>query len=133
MNALADSIELEGLEAFVDRWERLPLFASQAALAEDTRAALHAQRLRNDPLGLANSLRGMGTGQQESLWERLAGLDVRTLLLAGALDAKYRTLARDMLALLPKACAVVVPGAGHAVHLEQPQAFAKNVLEFLRI
>jgi len=92
---------------------------------------LHAQRLLNNPLGLANSLRGMGAGQQESLWDRLAGLDVPTLLIAGALDVKYRGLAGEMLALLPNARAVIVPGAGHAVHLEQPQSFAKNVLEFL--
>lgn len=129
--ALADLIEREGIAAFVDRWERLSLFASQAALPEDTRARLHAQRLRNNPIGLANSLRGMGTGQQGSLWDRLSGLDVPTLLIVGALDAKYRALADDMLALLPNARAVIVPGAGHAVHLEQPQAFAKNVLEFL--
>ena len=128
---LADSIKLEGLEAFVERWECLPLFASQAALPEDTRAQLHAQRLRNNPLGLANSLRGLGTGQQESLWDRLAGLDVRTLLIAGALDAKYRALAGEMRALLPNSRALIMPGAGHAVHLEQPQIFAKNVLEFL--
>jgi 2-succinyl-6-hydroxy-2,4-cyclohexadiene-1-carboxylate synthase len=128
---LADSIKLEGLEAFVERWERLPLFASQAALPEDTRAQLHAQRLRNNPLGLANSLRGLGTGQQESLWDQLAGLDVRTLLIAGALDAKYRALAGEMLALLPNSRALIMPGVGHAVHLEQPQVFAKNVLEFL--
>lgn len=129
--ALADVIAREGLAAFVERWERLPLFASQASLSEETRARLHAQRLRNNPLGLANSLRGMGTGQQESLWDRLAALDVRTLLIAGTLDAKYRALAHQMAAALPNARAVIVPGAGHAVHLEQPQAFAKNVLEFL--
>jgi 2-succinyl-6-hydroxy-2,4-cyclohexadiene-1-carboxylate synthase len=130
--ALADSIDHAGLAAFVERWERLPLFASQAALPEDTRARLHTQRLRNDQLGLANSLRGMGAGRQESLWDRLASLDVRTLLIAGELDVKYRALAGEMRALLPDARAVIVPGAGHAVHLEQPQAFAKNVLEFLR-
>jgi 2-succinyl-6-hydroxy-2,4-cyclohexadiene-1-carboxylate synthase len=129
--ALADSIMREGLAAFVERWERLPLFASQASLPEDMRAQVHAQRLRNDPLGLANSLRGMGTGQQEALWDRLASLDVPTLLIAGELDAKYRALAEEMLAILPNARAAIVPGAGHAVHLEQPQAFAKNVLEFL--
>jgi 2-succinyl-6-hydroxy-2,4-cyclohexadiene-1-carboxylate synthase len=129
--ALAESIEREGLEAFVGRWERLPLFASQASLPEDTRARLHAQRLRNDPIGLANSLRGMGTGRQESLWDRLAWLEVPTLLIAGALDAKYRALAYQMAAALPNARAVIVPGVGHAVHLEQPQSFAKNVLEFL--
>jgi 2-succinyl-6-hydroxy-2,4-cyclohexadiene-1-carboxylate synthase len=129
--ALAESIEQGGLAAFVERWERLPLFASQSALPEDTRARLHAQRLRNNPIGLANSLRGMGTGQQASLWDRLAGLHVPTLLIAGELDAKYRALADEMLALLPNARAMIVSGAGHAVHLEQPQAFAKNVLEFL--
>jgi 2-succinyl-6-hydroxy-2,4-cyclohexadiene-1-carboxylate synthase len=130
--ALADAIEREGLAAFVERWERLPLFASQAALPDDTRARLHAQRLRNNPLGLANSLRGMGTGQQTSLWDRLAGLDMRTLLIAGELDVKYRALAVEMQALLPNARTVIVPGVGHAVHLEQPQRFAENVLEFLR-
>jgi len=129
--ALADLIEREGLEAFVERWEHLPLFASQSALPEDTRARLHAQRLRNDPLGLANSLRGMGAGQQEPLWDRLGGLNVRTMLIAGELDTKYRAFAGEMLALLPNAHAVIVPGAGHAVHLEQPQAFTKNVLAFL--
>jgi 2-succinyl-6-hydroxy-2,4-cyclohexadiene-1-carboxylate synthase len=129
--ALADMIERDGLAAFVDHWEHLPLFASQAALPEDTRARLRDQRLRNNPLGLANSLRRMGTGRQLALWDRLAGLGVPTLLIAGALDAKYCTLAGQMLALLPCARMVIVPEAGHAVHLEQPQAFAKNVLEFL--
>ncbi len=130
--ALAESIEREGLAAFVERWERLPLFASQASLPEDTRARLHAQRLRNDPLGLANSLRGMGTGCQESLWDRLSSLDVPTLLIAGELDVKYCALASQMATALPNARAVIVPGVGHSVHLEQPQSFAENVLEFLR-
>ena len=109
----------------------MPLFASQASLLEDTRARLHAQRLRNNPLGLANSLRGMGAGRQESLWDRLASLNVPTLLIAGELDVKYCALARQMAAVLPNVRVVIVPGVGHAVHLEQPQSFARNVLEFL--
>src|SRR5215212_9172852 len=129
--ALADLIARDGLAAFVQYWERLPLFASQAALPEETRARLHTQRMRNNPLGLANSLRGMGTGQQKSLWDQLDVLDARTLLIAGELDTKYRALAHQMVARLPNARALIVPSAGHAVHLEQPQAFAKNVLEFL--
>jgi 2-succinyl-6-hydroxy-2,4-cyclohexadiene-1-carboxylate synthase len=129
--ALADVIERDGLAAFVEHWERLPLFASQASLPPDTRAHLHAQRLQNDPLGLANSLRGMGTGNQESLWERLAMLDIPTLLIAGALDSKYCVLAGQMADVLPNARAVIVPRVGHAVHLEQPNTFQNNVLEFL--
>jgi 2-succinyl-6-hydroxy-2,4-cyclohexadiene-1-carboxylate synthase len=129
--ALADSIARDGLAAFVERWENLPLFASQAALPDATRAQLHAQRLQNDPVGLANSLRGMGTGEQESLWDRLTALHVRTLLVAGELDVKYCALAGHMAAVLPNAHAVIVPGAGHTVHLERPQLFAKNVIEFL--
>jgi pimeloyl-ACP methyl ester carboxylesterase len=37
-----------------------------------------------------------------------------------------------MLASLPNARSAIIPDAGHAVHLEQPQAFIENVLEFLR-
>jgi 2-succinyl-6-hydroxy-2,4-cyclohexadiene-1-carboxylate synthase len=129
--ALAESIERDGLAAFVERWERLPLFASQAGLPQEVRARLHAQRLRNDPRGLANSLRGMGAGSQASLWEQLPGLGIPTLLIAGELDAKYRALAGQMQALLPNARATIIAGAGHAVHLERPQAFVQNVLEFL--
>jgi 2-succinyl-6-hydroxy-2,4-cyclohexadiene-1-carboxylate synthase len=129
--ALADAIEREGLEVFVDRWERLPLFASQATLPRDVRARLRAQRLGNQPRGLANSLRGMGAGRQEPLWERLAALDIPVLLIAGELDAKYCAIARRMAASLPGSQTAIVTGAGHAVHLEQPDLFAQHVIRFL--
>jgi 2-succinyl-6-hydroxy-2,4-cyclohexadiene-1-carboxylate synthase len=130
-DALADAIERDGLAAFVERWERLPLFASQAVLPEVVLERQRAQRLRNDPRGLANSLRGMGAGRQEPLWHRLATLAAPTLLIAGELDAKYCAIARQMAAALPNARTAVVPNAGHAVHLEQANAFVRNVLEFL--
>src|SRR5690242_2508414 len=129
--ALAARIERMGVSAFVDEWERLPLFASQAALPADTRAALRAERLRNSPAGLANSLRSAGTGVQPSLWERLPDLAIPTLLLSGALDAKFTAIAERMAAALPRAGLRVVPGAGHAIHLEQPSVFDALVLEFV--
>lgn len=130
-HALADRIEREGLTAFVDHWERLPLFASQERLPAAVRAALRAQRLRNDPRGLANSLRGMGTGRQEPLWDRLADLPMPVLLIVGAMDEKYVHLARRMAALLPATRLVAIPDAGHAVHLEQPGAFGDAIAGFL--
>jgi 2-succinyl-6-hydroxy-2,4-cyclohexadiene-1-carboxylate synthase len=130
--ALADRIEREGVPAFVRAWEQLPLFASQARLPADVRASLRAQRLRNNPRGLANSLRGMGAGRPAPLWDRLSRLEVRTLLLAGELDEKYRDLAERMARLLPAARGAVIPGAGHAVHLEQPAVFDAEVTKFLK-
>ncbi|MGQ0601502.1 MAG: 2-succinyl-6-hydroxy-2,4-cyclohexadiene-1-carboxylate synthase, partial [Anaerolineales bacterium] len=131
-NALADFIEREGMEAFVNRWEALPLFATQARLPDSVRVALRAQRLHNNPHGLANSLRGLGTGIQSPLWERLPELRTPTLLLAGADDAKFTTIASAMAQSLPMAQLAIVPNAGHTVHLEQPNTFDMKVLEFLR-
>jgi 2-succinyl-6-hydroxy-2,4-cyclohexadiene-1-carboxylate synthase len=131
--ALAASIERDGLAAFVERWERLPLFASQAALPADVRAGQRAQRMQNDPLGLANSLRGMGTGRQASLWDRLPQLHIPTLLIAGELDRKYCAIAEQMAQALPNARSVIVPNAGHTVHLEQPAIFTAAVREFLAV
>ena len=130
-DALADAIERDGLAAFVERWEQLPLFASQAALPGEVRARQRAQRMRNNPVGLANSLRGMGTGRQSSLWDRLPHIAVPTLLIAGDLDQKYCAIAGQMAQSLPNAQKVIVPNAGHTVHLEQPELFVELVLEFL--
>lgn len=130
-DALAGAIERDGLEAFVDRWERLPLWASQAGLPAMARERLRAQRLRNRPHGLAGSLRGMGAGRPAPLWDRLPALGMPALLLAGALDEKYCALARQMAALLPRAQLAIVPGAGHAIHLERFDVFTDRVSTFL--
>lgn len=129
--ALAARIERDGVAPFVEYWERLPLFASQARLPRETRDAVRARRLQNDPLGLANSLRGMGSGAQPSFWERLGEVRAPTLLVTGADDAKFCGIAAAMRDRLGCARWEVVPGAGHAVHLEQPRRFAELVLEHL--
>lgn len=128
---LADDIERDGLEAFVERWQALPLFASQARLPVAVRDELRRQRLQNDPQGLAGSLRGLGAGRQEPVLARMDEIRIPVLLLTGALDDKYCALARRMAAALPCARTEVVPDAGHAVHLERPQAFAGAVRGFL--
>ena len=128
---LADAIEREGVAAFVDLWEQWPLFASQAALPQATRDRLRAQRLANRPRGLANSLRGAGAGAEAPVVEQLPTVGAPTLLIAGALDAKYVALGRLMERSMPQARLSVVEAAGHAVHLEQPEAFAALVTEFL--
>lgn len=127
--ALAEELELEGIEAFVDRWERLPLWASQCALPEEVRARLRAQRLASSAHGLAGSLRGLGAGATPPVHHRLEELRaVPTLLIAGALDVRYVALAREMRAALPRATLHVVEGAGHAVHLERPHEMARAVV-----
>ncbi len=129
--ALAERLERDGLAAFVDYWERLPLFASQTHLPGHIRAVLHSLRMQNNVEGLANSLRGVGSGAQPSLWDQLPGLGVPSLLVVGALDAKFIDIGQATVQRLPKARLVVVPGAGHTVHLEQPAAFDRLVLDHL--
>lgn len=130
-DALATAIERDGLAAFVAGWEQLPLWASQAALPAELRARLRAQRLANRRHGLANSLRGMGTGRQASLWDRLPALATPTLLLAGALDEKYTAIAQAMAAALPCAQLAIIAHAGHAIHLERFDVFTQQVITFL--
>ena len=129
-NALADQIMAQGVEWFADYWQNIPLFASQASLPAETRAALRARRLRNTPAGLASSLRGMGTGRQESLWQRLGELAMPALRITGALDTKFVAINQQMATLMPNARHVSLPATGHAAHLERPQAFADLVVGY---
>jgi 2-succinyl-6-hydroxy-2,4-cyclohexadiene-1-carboxylate synthase len=113
--ALADRLELIGTDAFLDEWLAQPLFAG---LPDGGRGA----RSR-DASGMAWSLRLAGTGTQEPLWDRLGEVAVPVLVVAGERDAKFRALGERLAAGLPDAELAIVPGAGHAAHLERPEAF----------
>ena len=121
---LAAEIEAEGIEAFVDRWSRRALFAGQSRRGPEFEAALRAQRLANEPEGLAAALRGMGAAEMEPLWRRLHLVGCPALFIAGAEDSAYAKHAQRLAAAVPKGTALLVEGAGHAAHLEQPQAVA---------
>ena len=130
--ALASEIGLRGIPWFVSYWESLPVFASQRRLSEAARGAQRARRLRNSAAGLAGSLHGLGQGAQEFLGPRVGSIRCPALLLAGALDLEYAALARQMAAAIPEAEAIVVPDAGHNIHLEEPGAFHRVVLDRLQ-
>ncbi|MDE0318470.1 MAG: hypothetical protein OXI97_01160, partial [Acidimicrobiaceae bacterium] len=65
------------------------------------------------------------------LWDRLGALDVPTLVMCGELDAKFVALGRQMNDLLPNSELAVMPGVGHAVHLETPDLCADTVADFM--
>jgi 2-succinyl-6-hydroxy-2,4-cyclohexadiene-1-carboxylate synthase len=118
---LAEGLERAGLETFARWWGGQPLFAGQAP---EVAAAARADRLRNTAAGLAASLRGMGTGRMTPVWDRLGELTMPAVVIVGERDAKFRSIGERMAERLPDAELVVVPRAGHAVHLEAPEAVA---------
>jgi len=126
---LAQRIAAGGITNFVDRWENIPLFNSQKSLSEPVKQAIREERLAQNPIGLANSLKGMGTGAQESYWELLKNLETPVLLVTGQLDGKFRAIAEEMAELLPDAVHKTIEG-GHAIHVEKPAEFATIVREY---
>src|SRR6185312_13120589 len=118
---LAGEIERSSIEAFAERWAQTPVLAGQPP---EVLAAVHADRLRNQSAGLASALRGLGTGALSSLWDRLGAVGMPVALVVGERDEKFSAIAAQMASALPDAEVIVVPGAGHAVHLEAPEAVA---------
>lgn len=130
--ALADRIDQHGLEQFVNDWMAAPMWDTlRARLSQTEWEASMRQRRGSDPVGLANSLRAAGTGTMTPLWDRLAAIGVPTLLICGELDAKFVQIGRRMSELLPESELAVMPGVGHAVHLEAPDLCAGTVADFM--
>lgn len=127
----ARMIEEKGLEAFIDHWESIPLFASQRALPENVRRRQRELRISQNPAGLANSLRGMGAGMMEPVGDRLHECSMPVLYLAGEYDEKYREIGKALCARASDARYIEIPDAGHTIHLEQPEMYLETVRGFL--
>jgi 2-succinyl-6-hydroxy-2,4-cyclohexadiene-1-carboxylate synthase len=123
--ALAAAIERDGTEAFADRWAQLPLWRTQS---DEVRAAARAERVAQDPAGLAAALRGFGTGSMPHVWDRLKVLNLPVTIVVGSEDERYREIARKLHGQMPWARVVVVAGVSHAVPLEAPGALARAML-----
>lgn len=122
---LAADLEASSIEAFAHRWAQTPVLAG---LPVEVAAAVHADRLRSNPSGLARALRALGTGALAPLWDRLGELTLPVTLITGERDHKFRAIAEQMAAALPEARLEVVTGSGHAVHLEAPERVAELIV-----
>src|SRR3954451_4400411 len=125
--ALADRLEREGLDRFLDAWLAQPLFRG---LTDDMQ--FRDERRENTVEGLAESLRQAGTGSQDPLWSRLHTIDAPVLVVAGALDEKFSAEASRLATSIGSNATVhLVAGSGHAAHLENPDAFTAILRQWL--
>lgn len=126
-------LHLRGLEAFLESWERLPLFASQGNLAPEAYEEQRRLRRGHRAAGLATALQCLGPAQMPDYHGRLADLRLPVTLMAGAMDGKFVQLALNLVEILPMARCVTVPEAGHNVVLEAPRQVARTVAENLAL
>ncbi|MBY7143950.1 2-succinyl-6-hydroxy-2,4-cyclohexadiene-1-carboxylate synthase [Virgibacillus sp. NKC19-3] len=128
---LAQKIENEGMSAFVDFWENIPLFQTQKHLPLDIQASVRQERLAQSAHGLAQSLRYMGTGSQSSWWNEMEHFRKPVLLITGIYDEKFLAINRRMNNCLGTSHLDIIENAGHAVHVEQPNIFGERLASFI--
>ncbi len=123
-DALATELEeSHDLGGFLRRWLAGPMFSG-------LRDPGMNERLRNTPGGLASSLRMAGAGTYEPLWNHLGDLTPPVLALAGADDPRYAGTGARIARSVRHGVFSLVPGAGHAAHLAQPDLAARMVTQF---
>jgi pimeloyl-ACP methyl ester carboxylesterase len=108
-----------------DRFDREGLAVLESASRERS-AVSH-----RDASGLARAARGMLIQRDARVIEQLPDIKVPSLVVVGADDTPFLAASDYMAAKIPGATKVVIPAAGHAVNIDQPQAFIEAVLPFL--
>lgn len=121
--ALASDLERIPFEEFIERWRTQPLFAADPP---EVGALARADQRRNRPDALAAVLRGLGTGEMQSQWDRLGELRMPVTVLVGDRDAKFLAIGRRMLELLASGELIVAAG-GHGLPLENPAAVVRAI------
>lgn len=81
--------------------------------------------------GLAHAARGMLAQRDARVINALDAITVPTLVLAGAKDEPFLAATEYMAGKIPGATKVIIPDAGHAANIDQPEAFNRAVLTFL--
>jgi 2-succinyl-6-hydroxy-2,4-cyclohexadiene-1-carboxylate synthase len=115
----------EGLAPFIDAWQALPIWHTQAALAEVIKERQRSQRLLHNPEGLAQSLLRHGLAEMPDLRGQLARVTTPVDVAVGEQDDKFVQLGRELSLVLPNATLTIAPGAGHNLVLERRSLVAQ--------
>lgn len=84
-----------------------------------------------DATGLAKAARGMLTQRDASVIESLPAISVPAIVVVGADDTPFLAASDYMAAKIPGARKAVIPAAGHAANIDQPEAFNAAIAGFL--
>lgn len=109
-----------------DRFDREGLKQLQESSPERARVS------HRNAEGLAMAARGMLAQENSSVIEALPNIKVPSLVLVGADDKPFIAATDYMASKIKGSKKVVIPNAGHAANIDQPELFNKAVLEFLK-
>lgn len=119
-----------------ERWNKQAIEMADAIEKHGTKALAggspeRAQSVHKNLQGLVRAGRTMLTQHSARVIESLTSIAVPTLVVAGALDAPFLAATDYMANKIPGATKMIIPEAGHAVNVDQPDAFNKTVEGFL--
>jgi 2-succinyl-6-hydroxy-2,4-cyclohexadiene-1-carboxylate synthase len=128
---LATYIENNRLEDFAAMWLDQELFGTLRRFSNDKLKRMKEERAKNSKTGLANSLRGFGTGVMPYLGSELSNLKIPVFLITGELDDKFTQINQSLKKSIPSTKYKLITAAGHNTHLEEPKKFIEAVNSFL--
>ena len=88
-------------------------------------------RETNTPEGLVSALTGYGLGSQPNAWDRLNGIAIPVLVMAGSTDQHFVAIAEEMAHRIPGAELQIIRDAGHNPLADQPDSTIETVSRFL--
>lgn len=127
-----ETLRKEGVSRFAARWAALPIISSQHRMGPPFYDALKARRQSASIARLETEMNTFGQGTFDPCWQSLKQLRLPVFIVAGEEDDKYRRIAHRLNDHLVDGTIAVIPGAGHAPHLENASAFSEQLEQWIK-
>ena len=132
-DAIAATIRRDGMTAFAERYAYGPTRVQYENKDPRGHAVFKAMLAEHSAVGSANTQAGVQKERPSlyTLVEEMRRLTVPTLIITGDEDWPCLVLGILMKQTIPTAALAVLPNAGHAINLEEPEEYHRIVGNFL--
>jgi pimeloyl-ACP methyl ester carboxylesterase len=132
-DVIADMIRSEGMPAFAKRYAYGPTRVQYENKDPRGHAEFEAMLAEHSAIGSANTQQGVQKERPSlyTLVEEMKKIDVPTLIITGDEDWPCLKPGILMKQSIPSSALVVMPNAGHAINIEEPDEYNRLVGDFL--